>query len=472
MSVYRLIFLVYVFIIGLTAAGFARDTSGGQTLYQQYCATCHGGKLQGGNAQSLIDGVWKYGSSDSQIFRNIKFGLSHLGMPSFQSTLSDERIREIIAYLKAEQEKQAATPSRSEYRLETQEYIIRAENWVTGLEIPWAIDFTETRQALITERPGRLRIIRNGQLHPEPIANTPQVLHQGQGGLMDVAVDPEFSQNGWIYLSYSHVLKEKQGEEEAPAMTRIVRGRLRDYTWTDEQVIYEAAAEHYRETRHHYGSRIVFDKKGYLYFSIGDRGERQHAQDLGRPNGKIHRIHRDGTIPADNPFVNTPGALPSVFAYGTRNPQGLAVHPLTDVLWETEHGPMGGDELNRIKSGRNYGWPEITYGLNYDGTVISEFTKKAGMELPVLYWRPSTAVCGMEFYRGDLFPKWENDLLVAALKYEDVRLLDVEDGRVLHQEVILKNHGRVRDVCSGPDGAIYVVLNKPDKVMRLVPVTE
>jgi glucose/arabinose dehydrogenase len=283
---------------------------------------------------------------------------------------------------------------------------------------------------------------------------------------MDVAIDPEYPQNGWIYLAYSHTLPE----DDDLAMTRIVRGKIVDNKWTEQQVLYEAAAQHYSDTRYHYGSRIVFDQAGYLYFPVGDRGARKQAQELSRPNGKIHRIHRDGTIPADNPFVNTENALPTIFTYGNRNPQGLAVHPETDLLWETEHGPMGGDELNLLRAGMNYGWPEITYGLNYNGTIISEFTAKPGMEQPILYWKPSIAVCGLDFYRGDLFKKWHNDLIVGALKYEEVRILDIESERVMHEEVILKNYGRVRDVACGPDGAIYVVLNEPDEVLRLTPV--
>jgi glucose/arabinose dehydrogenase len=252
-------------------------------------------------------------------------------------------------------------------------------------------------------------------------------------------------------------------------MTKIVRGRIRNHEWLDEQVLFEAPEETYRTTRVHFGTRIVFDPQGHLYFSIGDRGGGPQAQDLSRPNGKIHRINRDGTIPADNPFINHPTALPSIFSYGHRNPQGISVHPETGRVWASEHGPMGGDELNLISEGANYGWPEITYGLNYNGAIISELTYKEGMEQPILYWKPSTAVCGIEFYQGAFFPKWDNRLLVGALKYEDVRLLNIEGSRVMHEEVILKNAGRVRDVTSGPDGAIYVVLNNPDIILRLTP---
>ena len=240
--------------------------------------------------------------------------------------------------------------------------------------------------------------------------------------------------------------------------------------WRDEQLIYEAPRETYRTTRHHYGNRIVFDRKGYLYFSIGDRGAQEQAQDPSRPNGKIHRIYPDGSIPEDNPFISN--GLPTLYTLGNRNPQGISVHPLSDEVWAAEHGPLGGDELNLIRPGINYGWPLITYGSNYDGVPVSEFTRMDGYAQPALYWKPSIAVCGVEFYRGEAFPRWKNKLLVGALKYEEVRLLDIEADRVMHQEVIFKNFGRVRDIGLDPEGNIYVVVNKPDRIIRLTPLAE
>jgi glucose/arabinose dehydrogenase len=308
-------------------------------------------------------------------------------------------------------------------------------------------------------------------LNPESVAGIPKVLHEGQGGLLDVAVDPKYSENGWIYLAYSHALPEP-GQQRPPAMTRIVRGRLVGNRWQDQQVVYEAPHELYRETRQHYGCRIVFDHDGYLYFSIGDRGAGGQAQELGRPNGKIHRVHRDGSIPTSNPFHNQTEALSTIFAYGNRNPQGLAVHPMTGRVWESEHGPMGGDELNLISAGRNYGWSTITFGRDYDGGQVSKFRRKPGMETPNLYWKPSIAVCGIDFVRGNLFPRWQNHLLVGALKYEEVRLLDIQGNQVIHQEIILKNAGRVRDVACGPDGAVYIVLNGPGMILKLIPVRD
>ena len=442
----------------------------GAALYNQYCATCHGTDLRGGNGTSLVDGVWQFGAADSYRFRNIKFGIPNLGMPSYDGILKDDEIRAVLKYIgDAEKSSGAVKPSLVKDG-ETLDYKLNIEVFAEGLEIPWAIDFISKDSALITERPGRLRMVVKGKLLPEPVKNTPKVLHQGQGGLMEVAVDPQYGQNGWIYLAFSHVLdKPKEGENQPGAMTKLVRGKIKNNTWVDEQMLFEAPHETYRTTRHHYGCRIVFDPWGHLYFAIGDRGVGFQAQDFKLPNGKVHRIFKDGTIPMDNPFYYEKDAMKSLYSLGNRNIQGMAIHPVTGQLWTTEHGPMGGDELNLIQSGKNYGWETITYGINYNGTIINDIKHKPGMEQPNLYWRPSIAVCGLDFYTGDLFEKWKNKLLVGALKYEEVRLLDIEGDRVMHDEVILKNQGRVRDVQTGPDGAIYVVLNDPGTVLKLMP---
>ena len=441
----------------------------GKVMYQQFCAACHGTELTGGNAGSLVDGYWQFGAEDGYVFRNIKFGIAHLGMPSFGSMLKDEDIRSIMKYMRDAEEKGGGVKRATPKTLETLDYNINVEVFASGLEIPWAIDFIDKSTALITERPGRLRVVKNGTLQKEAVKNTPKVLHEGQGGLLDVAVDPDYKNNGWIYLAFSHVLETPADGSRPGAMTKLVRGKISNNTWTNEEVLFEAPHDLYRTTRHHYGCRIVFDPDGYLYFAIGERGTGEHAQDFTRPNGKVHRINKDGSVPKDNPYFNEKNAIKSLYSLGNRNIQGMAIHPQTGELWTTEHGPMGGDELNLIKSGKNYGWPEITYGINYNGTIITDEKRREGMEQPALYWRPSIAVCGLDFYSGDLFKKWENKLLVGALKYEEVRLLDIEEDRVMHDEVILKGAGRVRDVSTGPDGAIYVVLNEPGSVLRLTP---
>jgi glucose/arabinose dehydrogenase len=440
-------------------------------LYQTHCSHCHGDKFQGGSAKSLIDGVWQFGDKAGYIRRNIKHGITHLGMPAYEKTLSEKEITNLTQYILTAAETAGATKPPTPETLQTLDYDLNVEVWIKGLELPWSIAFLNAKTALISERSGRLRTVENGFLHPQPINGIPAVLAEGQGGLLDVAFDPNYADEGnqWIYLSYSHGLPLQPDGKRAGAMTKIVRGRINGSDWVDEQVLFEAPHKTYRTTRHHYGTRLVFDSIGNLYFSIGDRGTGAHAQDLSKPNGKIHRIKLDGSIPKDNPFRWTKSALPSIFSYGHRNPQGISIHPETGQVWASEHGPLGGDELNLVLPGKNYGWPIITYGKNYNGTPITEFIRKEGMQQPIWYWKPSTAVCGIDFYHGELFPKWNNKLLVGALKYEDLRVLDIENHRVMHEEVILKNAGRVRDVVCGPDGAIYVVLNGPDLILRLTP---
>jgi aldose sugar dehydrogenase len=456
----------------IETAARAQDTSRGAQLYQQACATCHGAELQGGNAQSLVDGVWQFGAGRGSMLRNMKYGIPDFSMPAFEHALSDAEMNQVIDYILQAEKKADAPPRAVPTQLFTTDYELKVEVVAEGLDVPWGIDFLDERTALITERTGRLRLLVDGKLQSAPIAGTPKVSHEGQGGLLDVAIDPEYSKEGWIYLVYSHALEGVKGKDRAPSMTRLVRGRIKNHQWVDEQIVYEAPHDLHLETRHHYGSRIVFDAEGYLYFSIGDRGIAPHAQDLRRPNGKVHRIHRDGRIPADNPFVGVPDALPSIFTWGNRNAQGLAVHPHSGAVWATEHGPMGGDELNLLAAGKNYGWPVVSHGRNYDGAPISGLREKPGVQAPVLYWTPSIAVCGMDFIRGEAFPRWRNRLLVAALKYEEIRLLDVQEDRVLHQQIVLKNAGRVRDVACAPDGSIYAVLNGPDRVLRLSPVRD
>jgi glucose/arabinose dehydrogenase len=420
-------------------------------------------------ASSLADGIWNFGSDRSRIFGNIHDGIPDRGMPGYGQVLGADDVNALVDYMNSVSQPTVTNRMPPE-TMSTLDYAVRIEVFASGLEIPWAIDFIDTNTALITERPGRLRVVEQRRMRPEPVQGTPTVLHSGQGGLMDVALDPEYASNGWIYLGYSHELTENAEPGRGPAMTRIVRGKLQGNRWVDQQVIYEAPHDTYRTTRQHYGTRIVFDRAGHLYFSIGDRGSQNQAQELSRPNGKIHRINRDGTIPADNPFRNREGALPSIFSYGHRNPQGLAIHPETGDLWCVEHGPRGGDELNLVVKGANYGWPVVTYGINYSGTIITEEVARPDMVSPILYWRPSLGVGGLEFYTGNLFPKWRGKALATALNFQEVQVLNVLENRVLHSEVVMKGMGRIREIVTGPDGALYGVLNRPDIVVRLTPL--
>lgn len=436
-------------------------------IYKQRCASCHGQNLEGGNAQSMVDGVWQFGGDNGNIFRNIKFGISSVGMPDYQNALSDKQIRGVMKYMEEAQQRAGVEKSPIPEKLETRHYDVGIEKWIAaGLETPWALVFIDDETALLTERPGRLRMVVGGKLLPEPISGTPAVFARGQGGLLDVAIDPNYAENGWVYLSFAHSL-DGTSDKETHVMTQVVRGKIREGNWVDNQVIYNAGKDAYSKTRYHYGSRFAFDRQGHLLFSIGDRGIADDAQDPHLPNGKIHRIRTDGSIPDDNPFADGANGHPSVFTYGNRNPQGLATHPGTGEIWETEHGPMGGDEVNLLKSGKNYGWPKASYGINYDGRPVADKLRLEGTVQPVLYWVPSIATCGAKFCVGEEFPRWQHNLLVGGLSHEELRRLVIADGRVIHQELILKNAGRVRAVACDPSGSVYVVLNSPDVVLKL-----
>jgi aldose sugar dehydrogenase len=352
------------------------------------------------------------------------------------------------------------------------------ENVVTeGLEIPWAIAFLPDGRRLVTERPGRLRIVNaDGTLQREPVRGTPAVIHHGQGGLLEVAPHPDYANNGWIYLGFSDgwQVEGRRGENgekrlSSRTLTAVVRGRIQEGNWVDQEWIYRADSRFYTDAGVHFGTRFVFDQ-GFLYFVVGERGGMLEAQELTRPNGKIFRLHDDGRVPNDNPFADNPAALPGIWSYGHRNPQGLAQDPRDGLIYSTEHGPRGGDELNLIQRGRNYGWPVVTFGMNYDGSPITAQTEREGIEPPLTYWVPSIAVCGLDFYAGDRFAGWKNDLFVGALRQQEVRRLRIQNRKVVEEEIVLKDLGRVRDVAVGPDGFVYVVLNEPHSIIRMVPV--
>lgn len=446
------------------------------SLYQELCANCHGPDLRGGQARSLLDDEWVHGSGDdATLFAVIRDGDEPNGMPPWKNVLSDEEIRALIIYIreKATEARHAATryaQPRPDQVVGSKLHRFRVRTVAEGLATPWSMAWLPDGTMLVTELPGRLRLVRDGRLLPEAVEGLPEVRYRGQGGLMEVAVHPGYATNGWIYLAYSEPGRDQQGRDVS--MTTLIRGRLRGLTWTDSEVVWRAPLWSFRPGNIHFGCRIAFGPDGYLYFSHGERGHGPDAQDLRRPNGKIHRIHDDGRIPADNPFVGQPETFPSIWSYGHRNPQGLAFHPVTGELWETEHGPRGGDELNLIVRGRNYGWPVITYGMNYDGTPITARTAAEGMEQPVVHWTPSIAVCGMDFYRGERFPRWRHHLFVTGLASQELRRLEIRGHAVAEQEILFKGIGRVRHVATGPDGYLYVALNGPDRIIRLEPADE
>lgn len=461
--------LVAALLLGAGCSSEARDVV---SFFTNNCAACHGINLQGGTAPSLLTNAWAYGSDDASIARIISDGNAPKGMPSWKEALTESEIRAMVVLLrekiaKAQSETNVVAKPIDGEVVVSAEQKFRFQTVADNLATPWSITFLPDGRMLVTELPGRLRIVEQGRLLTNAVTGTPLVRVQGQGGLMDVAVHPGYATNGWIYLAYSDAATNNN---KSVGMTAVVRGRIKDNQWTEEQTIFRALPETYLPTAVHYGCRLVFDDKGYLFFSIGERGNKEHAQDLTRPNGKIHRVFDDGRIPADNPYVGRSNAVATIWTYGNRNPQGLVRHPQTGDLWETEHGARGGDELNLIQRGRNYGWPAITHGMDYNGTPITAFTAKPGMEQPVIHWTPSIAVCGMDFYFGNQFPRWQGNLFVTALAQQELRRLVLDGQHVAKQEVLFKNIGRVRDVCPGPDGFIYVALNKPDKIIRLEPV--
>jgi glucose/arabinose dehydrogenase len=466
----RLFVVLTSLLLASNALAQKREASG---LYAQFCASCHGGKLQGGTAPSMLDDVWRYGSDDETLARIIRSGTAEAGMPGFGGAFSEAEIRGLVVFIREQridyQRRRPAIGQPPQAAVITSEqHAFTVETVADGLRNPWSLAWLPDGRMLVTEKAGALRVVENGALLKEPIKGTPEVHSGGQGGMLEVALHPDYAKNGWIYLAFSHPTKNARGENVS--MTKLVRGKIREGAWVDEEAIWTAPLETYRRAGGvHYGCRIAFDGKGYLYFSHGERGSQEHAQDIKRPNGKIHRIHDDGRIPTDNPFVDERGAIGSIWTFGNRNPQGLDFDPRTGVLWETEHGPRGGDELNIVSKGRNYGWPVITYGMNYDGTPITGETAREGMEQPVIHWTPSIAVCGIDFYEGDAFPKWTGNLFVTALAQQELRRVVIENDRVTHQEVLLKDIARLRDVASGPDGLLYVVMNDPGRIVRLVP---
>lgn len=346
-------------------------------------------------------------------------------------------------------------------RFESQLHDFRVITVVDGLDHPWALAFLPDGDILVTERSGRLRLVRDGKLDPNPIEGVPRVAARGQGGLLDVVLHPKFGENRWIYLSYA-------GSGEGGYGTEVARGRYIAGRLDDLEVIFVAKPK--ARGGRHFGSRLVFDNAGYLYITLGDRGYRPNGQDLSTHTGSIIRVRDDGSVPDDNPFAS--GRRPEIYSYGHRNVQGAALHPDTGVLWAQEHGPQGGDELNIIEVGKNYGWPVITYGANYgSGTKIGEGTHKEGMEQPLWYWDPSIAPSGMTFYMGDKFPKWRTSVFVGALKFELLARLELDGNRVVSEERLLQNEfGRIRAVKEGPGGFLYLLTDESNgSLLRLVP---
>jgi glucose/arabinose dehydrogenase len=351
----------------------------------------------------------------------------------------------------AESSVKAETPENVYYTTET---------IVSDISIPWGMVLLPDNSILITEKSGELIHFKNDT--KTNITGVPEIYVRGQGGFMDVELHPNYSENGWIYFSYASAEGEGDGGN-----TAIMRAKLNGNSLVEKDVLYKAGPN--TKKGQHFGSRIEFDNDGYLYFSIGERGERDiNPQDITRDCGKIYRLHDDGSIPADNPFVDTANAKTAIYSYGHRNPQGLIKNPETGAIWEHEHGPQGGDEINIIEKGKNYGWPVISYGINYNGTSFTDITEKEGMEQPLFYWVPSIAPSGFTFVTSDLYPDWKGNLLVGSLKFKYLERLVLENGKVVKREKLFEDIGRVRNVLQATDGYIYLAVE--DKgIVKVIP---
>lgn len=325
-----------------------------------------------------------------------------------------------------------------------------------GLDRPWALAFLPDGAALITERSGAMRLWQEGKGAGKPLSGVPKVWASGQGGLLDVVLAPDFATSRWVYFSYAE-------EGDGKAGTAVARGKLNaDRTaLTDVAVIFRQTPK--LSAGNHFGSRLAFDREGYLFVTLGENNQRPTAQDLDKLQGKVVRLRADGRVPPDNPFVNKAGARPGIWTYGMRNPQGMAIHPVTGAVWENEHGPRGGDEINILSPGKNYGWPIATHGINYSGQPIPEARGKsaAGMEDPHFVWEKSPGLSGMAFYTADRFPQWKNSIFIGALATQELIRVKLDGNKVVGEERLMADRGeRVRDVRVGPDGYVYALTDE------------
>ena len=473
-------------------------------IYAERCAACHGTEAAAGRAPNLFDDQWVRAKDDEGIAKVIADGVPQTEMIPFKGQLTDQQIWQLVAYLKTTGANAKPRPTfvadGDGQEIKTEKQTFKIEVVARDIETPWGLAFLPDGRLLVTERAGKLRIIpkdKSGTI--VTVTGTPKPWERQDAGFLDVEVHPQYAKNGWIYLAYSEPVPnytppapppegapppppaEGRGGRgpqtpNIPSMTTIIRGKINAKNeWTDQQVLFRAPLDQFTTNNSHYGARFTFDRQGHLFYTLGERGVMENAQDLSKPTGKIHRVNDDGSVPKDNPFVGKAGALPTIWSYGHRNPQGLAWDPVSGKLWESEHGPQGGDEINIIEPGKNYGWGVITMGVQPGITKRSE----PGMEQPIVYYTPTIAPSGMVFYTGNRYPQWKNNLFVSALAGQQLRRLEVSGDKVTAQEVLFNQFGRVHDVVQGPDGLLYLTFQLPGQVMsastpgsvaRLVPV--
>jgi aldose sugar dehydrogenase len=428
-------------------------------LFQQYCASCHGQTIE-----AFVDRNWQHGKTQPEIIASISKGYVGASMPAWKGILSDKQIKSIADYMvssikKVDSYQFSKVPKADRYV--SGNLKIKLDTVASGLDSPWGMTNLPNGDILVTDRKGILYRI-DTQKNKHVIKNTPAVMARSQGGMLDVEVHPSYQTNGWVYISYSKINPENSQE----ATTALIRTKIVDDALTQTEEIF--LAKPYLNTQYHYGSRIVFDKAGYLFLSVGERGKHfEYAQNLNNGLGKIHRMFDDGRVPEDNPKLDPD--FKTTYSFGHRNPQGLVYNATTNELWEHEHGPRGGDELNLIKPGSNYGWPTISYGINYDGKPIATGTEKDGLVQPVHYYVPSIAPSGLTIVTSDKYPGWKGSMLVGSLRFNYIDRLEMAGNKVVRSQKELLNIGRVRNVKQGSDGFIYVGVENPGLLLRLVP---
>lgn len=433
-----------------------------EKIFTQFCSSCHGEKVQ-----AFVDRKWKHGNSKADLIKTITNGVLDAGMPSWKASISAkeiDKLADLIVLNLASVNQYKFTEAKKQSTYKSGKMTIKLDTVAIGFDSPWGLTQMPNGEFLITDRSGILYRVDNNKKKYQ-IKNTPQVLVKGQGGLLDVEIHPQFSENGWVYLSYS---KFKVQDGVNLTTTAIVRGKIIDDNFVNSEELFEAFP--YTKTTHHYGSRIVFDGKGYMYFSVGERGMHfEYAQSTENDLGKIHRLFDDGKVPVDNPFYAKAPNRPSIYTFGNRNPQGLVYNEAFQQVWETEHGPRGGDEINIVRKGGNYGWPVISYGINYDGKPITNLSKKEGMEQPENYYVPSIAPSGLAFVTSDKYGDWKGSLLIGSLRFNYLERVVVKNGKLTPNQKELINIGRMRNVKMGNDGFIYVSVENPGTVFRLIP---
>jgi glucose/arabinose dehydrogenase len=448
-----------------TKASVLQENMGdAEKYYGNYCASCHGKQVK-----AFVDREkWVNGSTRSEMFDVVKNGAEADGMPAYGEVISDQQVYELVDYILAAIEDKKSedfnTGANEDVVFVSEGMRLKLELVAENAASPWAITQSQDGRLFYTDTSGKLFSQKDSVI--QEISGLPSVKYKGQGGLMDVILHPDFENNHRMYLTYS----KPKPDDDGYATTAVFSGTLDNNAITNGKDIF--IAEPYLSTNHHYGSRMIFDKDGYLFVSIGERGRRdENPQFLGNDLGKIHRLNDDGSVPVDNPFYNSSDAKNSIYSYGHRNPQGLCYNPATNKIYDNEHGPRGGDEVNLIEAGNNYGWPVITYGINYIGTEITDLTHQEGMEQPIRYWVPSIATCGMEIVTSDKYPAWKGNILSGSLKFNYLHRDVFDENDVwIKEEKLFPNIGRMRSIEQCADGYLYFGVEAPGKIYRIIPV--